>query len=352
MRTLAILPSLLLTIAGAVATLCLVFLASIDFRTSLAGWLAAFALIGSLPLGGLFLVMLMRLVPGKWTQDLLALSRAGSFTLPLLVLFVLPVLFGAHALYGWADDTKLEGAKAVYLTGWMFSTRSIVLLLLGCILVFLLLSRPFAKPIAVVGMILFVVLYSLLATDWILSLDPDFYSSGFGLYFLCVQSMTALCIVILLRISAGRPQQTQILSSLLLTAVLLWGYFAFLQYLIIWSDNLPPTAAWYVKRSQGIWHGAEYAMSILRLLPGFLLLFGFVRRSPVWLGVLCLCVLVGSIIEMAWLVLPVAEDHLGRAAASYALAVAAMSFFMLSLLGAYPRFMARKEASLHERVPS
>lgn len=335
--------------ASAIACLAVVGLAVFHPKAALTGWLAAFALVGSLPIGTLFLALLLRLVPGKWREDLMPLSENLLFTVALLLPAVLPVLVGASHIYSWAGTTAISGFQAFYLSGSFFALRSIVLLLAALLLAVLLHRAPGVKAVAVIGIIAFVLLHSLLATDWVMSLDPKFHSSGFGLYFLCIQVLTALSLLIAGRVLTATPSHPDILGGLLLTGILLWSYFSFLQYLIIWSDNLPDGAAWYLQRGSGPWHVAEITMTSLRLGPGILLLFSNIRRSPLWLAILSLTVVLGSFIEMAWLVLPSLTGDLNLGLMAYLLSLAGLSLLLTSTLRLSRRLGERINAAMQNR---
>jgi hypothetical protein len=86
--------------------------------------------------------------------------------------------------------------------------------------------------------------------------------------------------------------------------LLFWAYFAFMQYVIIWSGNLPKVVAWYQHRGTGFWSVAEIIMCALGLAPALLLFLPAARRSSTWLGALAGAVLLGKAIEVAWLVMP------------------------------------------------
>jgi hypothetical protein len=167
--------------------------------------------------------------------------------------------------------------------------------------------------VACIGLVVVPVLGTVISTDWLLSLDPDFASSGFGLYVLDIQMLTAFALVVIALTLSGRPMQRPgIIGGLLLTLLLLWGYFAFTHYVITWSDNLPPGVAWYQRRS-GPWSVVMWAVSATRLVPTFLLFFQHVRRSRRALLSLGALVVLGSVLETGWLTLPAAPPAAGPA---------------------------------------
>lgn len=277
----------------------------VDAHAALAGWLVGFAFWSALPLGCLVLLMMMRLIPGRWTEELAGPAEAALFLLPATLVAVLPVLGGLDRLYPWVGREQHTPFRQVYLSPWFFSLRTLALLAGSMLLAFLLIMRPrWSVPVASAGLIAFVLLNSAVSVDWLMSLDPGFHSSGFGLYVLSVQCAIALSLLVLMRAAAPGDLRDGTVGALLLTALLLWAYFAFMQYVIIWSGNLPQGAAWYILRGSGGWAAVEYALAGLQLAPAFLLGFPPVRRSRAWLVACASAVLAGKALEVSWLVLP------------------------------------------------
>lgn len=311
----------LLGVLGAAAALAL----AMDDAAALAGWLAAFTFFAGLPLGGLVLVMMMRLIPGRWREALGLPAEAMLLLLPLAILCVLPVLLGAGLLYVFPDDPAEGVFRAFYRTPSFFVLRTGLFFLLAGGLALLLLRRPGGQSgLASAGLIVFVLADSAIAFDWLMAVDRDFHSSGFGLYVLSIQGASALALAMLVRLRGPSGEDRGMLGALLLTALLLWAYLAFLQYFISWSDDLPPIVRWYQVRAEGVWSAIEYAIGALGLVPILLLLFPPVRRSTVILRWLAAATLVGKALETAWLVLP-AFDVGARAAAAAVLAFGALA---------------------------
>jgi len=289
---------------------CLVALALcvVDARAALTGWLAAFVFWSAIPMGALGLRMMTRLMPGIWSGEVAPVAEMLSTLLPLAALAVLPVLIGSHALYSWTGETA-GGFRGLYLSTWFFALRSILFFVGTIVLGFLLATRPaWSMPLAAGGMIAFVLLDTTVATDWLMSLEPDFDSSGFGLYVLSIQMTIALMAAITIRLIAeAEPERPELLAALMLSVLLLWEYFAFMQYFIIWSENLPKRVAWFQERGRGGWAVAEYAIALLDLIPTVLLFFAPVRRSRLLLLGIAAAVLLAKAIEIAWLVFPASK---------------------------------------------
>lgn len=279
-------------------------------RDALAGWLTGYLFWSSVPVGAMPLLMMIHLIPGGWREDLEPSARAVLLLIPLALLAILPILLGAGALFPWAGVER-AGFQHVYLTYWFLTLRTLVFFAVMGSIAILLVARPrWSVPVAAIGLIVFVLLDTLFAVDWVMSLSPDFHSSGFGLYILSIQTTTALAALILIAIAADPGAKTKLLAGLLLTALLLWAYFAFMQYIIIWSGDLPKVVAWYQQRGGASWPVVEVVICACGLGAAFLLLFPPVRASRRWVCAVAGVTLLGKALECIWLVMPGFADLL------------------------------------------
>jgi hypothetical protein len=292
-----------LWIAGLTGAAAALLLALLGPRAALTGWLAAAVLVQALPTGALVLLLIMRLVRGKWEADLRPPARPMIALVPLAALALLPVIAGMAAIYPWFAAAPESAFAKVWLDPPFFALRTaawFVLLGFGARRMAGEVSEGFAA-----GMLIAIVLGAcFVATDWLMTLDPKFASSGFGLQVFAFEVCAALAALILLRLAAGPPAHTGVLGGLLLTLLLLWAYFQFMPLLIIWSGNLPEGAAWYLARSSQGWLAALAIAALLGGVPLLALLAPQVRNSPRRLGLCAAAVLAGKGIEFGWLTLP------------------------------------------------
>ena len=159
----------------------------------------------------------------------------------------------------------------------------------------------------------YVVTVYLLGVDWVMSLEPGWHSTGFPVIFMAGQALSALAFCVAATILAGAPGETERahpavwkdLGNLLLGVLMFWAYVAYSQFLIVWSGNLPPQAAWYLHRNAGGWHGLLIALAVLGLLlPVLLLLSHRIKRRTGFFAALCFLVLLCQTVYLYWLVLP------------------------------------------------
>ncbi len=316
-------------VVGVVASVLALALVFVDTRAALGGWLVAAVWIGSIPIGALGLLMMMRMIPGPWRDELWMPTGRLMFLMPVAGLAMAPVLIGVGRLYPWVD-LPLHGYRAVYLSVWAFELRTVVFFA-AAIAAVVLLPRSAGQALAAGGIIAVTLYDTTVVIDWLMTLDPSFHSSGFGLYGMSIQYAIAVSALILLRLTAGPAEHTNVLGALLITVLLTWAYLAFMQYLIVWSGNLPQGVAWFAKRGSGGWVVLEYVITISALGPLFLLFFPPIRTGRFALIVLSLVVMFGKLVELAWIVLPTTANA-GIGAAGVVLAMIGLVALMLVAL--------------------
>jgi len=312
-----------LLIAGlvlAAVELALIALAPAD---ALRGWLAAAFLWSGVPIGALGFIMIIHLTGGRWGHSTLPTLEAAALTLPVAAATLLPVLAGMSVLYPWASAAP-EGFKGGWLAPLPFTLRSVILFAgLGLALWALVRRRGSAVAISAIGLIFLVPMLSLVLVDWLLSLDPEFHSSGFGLYAMSIQ-FTVGWMAAMWLLLRRQPERTAALGALAITLVLVWLYLAFTSYFIIWSGDLDDVVGWYKVRGQGGW-GIAYAIAaIIEAVAFVILLFTRPRNSARWLRGIAVAMIGGKVVEAAWLVLPQGGPVRLGAVALYLLAVVAL----------------------------
>jgi hypothetical protein len=326
-------------IAGAVCCLAALIVCVVVGHAAWRGWLAATVLCMSLPTGAIGLVMTMRLIPGAWARNAAPFLQQEALLLPIGAAALLPVLIWMGTIFTWVGQRQDTPFRAVWLTAPFFIARAVIWIAVMAGLWRLLRRKDAPPAVSCVGLLLFLVLGTFAASDWVQSLDPAFNSSGFGLEVISFEMLTALALGLVIGLISPAPMERQgAVGGLLLTLLLFWAYLAFMPYFITWSGDVPAAAVWYLKRGRGIWAAVAILVALCRFVPMFLLLFTQVRNGRRWLLGVALALLVGSIPEAAWLTLPAAP---GAPAAdlwtvlTYLLALAGLgSFGWMRLRGA------------------
>ena len=297
------------------------------FQSYLVSWVFWIALT----LGCLGIMMIHHLSRGGWGLIIRRTLEAASRTLPVLAILFVPILFGLQALYIWARPEAVSDPliqqKASYLNPLAYAVRSIFYLAVWSAFA-LTLSRLSQKQdetgdvglfrrmqtVAAPGLVVFALLSTFAAIDWIMSLDPHWYSSIFGVYFITGAGVAGFAFISLIALYLSqrpplqgvlKPKHFHDYGKLLLAFVMLWSYIAFSQLLIIWSGNLPEETPWYLHRVQGGWKWVSIALILFNfMLPFLLLLSRDLKRNARLLAVVALFVLVMRWVDFYWLAAP------------------------------------------------
>jgi len=323
------LPVRLVSVGGALLAICIVggFRDGGEFFRS---YLVAFLFWIGITLGCLALLMIQHLTGGNWALVIRRILEAASRTLSLMAVAALPLLAGMKTIYSWSRPGQSDPvilAKHLYLNSGFFIGRTIFYFACWFVLVHLLnkWSRQEdtsgnvslwarIEGLSGGGLVLYGLPVPFASVDWVMSLEPRWYSTIYGLLFMVGQALAALAfsITVLIWLSGRqplsqtvRPSYFQDLGSFLLAFVMLWAYLEYSQFLIIWGGNLSEEIPWYIRRMQGIWGHVGLLLVLLNFaLPFFLLLFRNVKRRTGSLLLVAGLVLLMRLVDMYWMVLP------------------------------------------------
>ena len=265
----------------------------------LAGWLFWIGV----PMGALPLVMGFEAAGlGAWPTVLVL--RRMLLLLPVGAVFVIPVLVGYAGLF------QRPGVAGALPPAWMapgfFIGRAIVILAVLSLLAMLFSRQPRRPRVALagLGMVLHLCLVTVAAVDWVMSLQPGLGSSVFGLLVIATQLGLAACLAtfLLAVTTRGMPMPTG--SGLVLAVLILTGAFLeFIQFLVVWSANLPAEVAWYLARGAGLGSVAVW-FCVTVSLAGLVLLLTPLARVPAALASLAATLVLAHLAELLWLVTP------------------------------------------------
>lgn len=309
-------------LAGAGLLLICLLSARHDQQQALLSYLAAFLFFTGLSLGSVALLLVHALTGGAWGKRLRAPLWAAARGLPLQALLAVPILIGMRSLYPWMQDavSRQQGmlpAQSWYLNPPFFIARSIGYFVLWCGL-FAVLARQMRSPqralsagIAAIGLIVYALSTLLAATDWAMSLVPQWHSSTFGLLVATGWMLAAAALAVLRAVSVTDvtapvpPAVLRDFGSLLLALVLALSYLAFMQYLTIWVADQPAETSWYIPRTLTSWRWLAWFLIVFLFAAPFAVLLSRVakRRRP-WLQAVAVMLLIGSLGHAIWLVLP------------------------------------------------
>ena len=319
-------------IVGVGFTLLLVIGAFVDRGQFFHAYLVGFIFWTGITLGSLALLMLQHVTSGAWGLVIRRVLEASTQTLPLMLILFIPIIFGLKQIYPWTNTTFMHETaalqqKAHFLNPSFFILRSVIYFafwsLLAVLLNWLSLEqdrtgqKPIRKRLQMVsgpGLGLLIISITFASIDWVMSLEPEWMSTIFGLIFVASWSLSALAFAIVMMSwlskrapmdRVAQPRHFHDWGNLLLALVMLWTYFAFSQYLIIWSGNLAEETTWYVARKHGGWGVIAIAIVILQFAFPFLtLLSRGAKRSSDKLARLALLILLMRVVDVIWLIEP------------------------------------------------
>jgi len=259
----------------------------LDPKAMLAIYLAVWFAVTAVPVGALGVLLMTYLVRGGWTSDLHEPLSSAALSMPVLALLFIPVAAGVTWIYPWATDTSgLPAFKAVYLTPWFFVLRSILYLTIWTVLAAWAASAYGDERVmtraASAGLIVWALTVSWAGIDWLESVEPDFHSSVYGLLAISFTLLTgfAFGLVALLTLKGSHRLSNASYGAVLLATLLLWAYLHAMQYIIIWTGNIPDEVIWYLRRLDGGWRYPLWGLFIGQfVLPFFALLSSQVRES-------------------------------------------------------------------------
>lgn len=304
---------------------------TVDAERFWTNWLFWYLFLLTIGLGALFIVAIEHLVNARWSVPV----RRSSERLSGLVLFAAPIavlaLFSIPVLYPWASEEGLQSKFVAGKAPWL-NVRFFVIRVLVCVGLWALSYRILVggslrqdvtrdpqisvrlRRFAPLFMVIFAITVTLVAFDWVSSLEPEWYSDIFGVYvfagcFLAGLAATTLVVLHLMkrgRLPGIRFDHLYNLGGFLFAFTVFWSYIGFAQYMLIWYANLPEEVLWYQRRIEGPWLGVALALALFHFfIPFFALVTRDSKGDPTRLRWVAALVLVAHALDLYWLVFPV-----------------------------------------------
>jgi hypothetical protein len=318
--------ALMIGVIGAVLSAIGFFVDHDQFYRS---YLWSYIYVVALAVGPLAWLMLQFVTGGAWGLVIRRPCEAATRTIPLVALMFVPILIGINNLYPWPHKNLDENLihKAPYLNIPFFLIRAAIYLG-GWMLLSWWLNRNSAIEderghdavhgrfgrTAAPGLIFWAFSVTFMSIDWIMSVDPHWFSTIFGLLFMASQGLTSMAflITVMVVLSFRRPMSEVLtprhlhdLGKLLLALVMVWAYFSFSQFLIIWSGNLPEEIPWYLIRLNNGWGYVALLLVFGHFaLPFALLLSRDLKRNFKLLRAIAVFILCIRFVDLFWMVAP------------------------------------------------
>lgn len=328
---------------GGVATFAWLVGLYFDPEQALRSWLLGFILWGGIGLGAIGLLILQYLTGGAWGVVIRRTAEAASRTLPLLILLFLPIAFGMTRLYEWThlppDDVTMMQRQWFQTPLWWAIRSAIYFALFGAMVYLLNMwsakqdaSKDHEEAAEWLGratafsgptMVIYALVVTFAAVDWMMSLEPHWFSTIWGFLFIAGWALSCLCfcVIVLAFLSDKIPMEHILgrrhfhdLGKLMLALIMIWAYFNFSQYLIIYSGNIPEETIWYIKRTSNGWGYVAWGLVIFHFAAPFLvLLLQDLKRKPKKLAMIAAFILFIRLVDMYFLIAPSPRigDHAG-----------------------------------------
>jgi len=288
-------------------------------------YLVAFLLAFSVVIGSLFFVIVQHLTGAAWSVTVRRIAENIAASFPVVAVLFVPVALGVAYTYSWS--THPVHGKETYLSNQWFYIRAAILFVAWSLLALKLNSNSKAQDetkdrkytnssgvISPPGMLFVFVGGTLASFDWVMSLDPHWYSTIFGIYFLSgsVWGFYAIMILIALTLRKSGILENTIngehyhdLGKWMFAHTVFWAYIAFSQYMLIWYANLPEETVFFQRRLVGSWKMWS-AILILGhfIVPFFILMSRAAKRNLKLLQVMAVWVVFMQWFDLYWLVMP------------------------------------------------
>lgn len=307
--------------------------AGLDRHQFYRSYLTTYLFWTGIALGCVPVILVHHLAGGAWGVAIRRPLESGALTIPLMALLFLPVAYGIEELYPWANASEVARhpilqAKRVYLNVPAFYGRAALYFVFWSGLALILARLSLAQDrenggratrvlgtISGPALVLHFFAVTFASVDWIMSLEPEWYSTIFGPMWLVGQVLASFSLMILVvaprsgrepRAGGGTgPEALNDLGNLLLAFVMLWAYMHFSQFLIIWSGNLKEEIPWYLARTRDGWQWPAVVLILFEfMLPFLVLLNRESKRRGERLARIAALIVVMHMLAIFWLVVP------------------------------------------------
>jgi hypothetical protein len=295
-------------------------------------YLVAFMFLVSIGVGSLFLIALEYITGAEWSTPFRRLSEFLASSVPLLIIFAIPLILSMQSLFHWThtevvnEDAILKG-KSPYLNTTFFIVRVVVIFGIWSLFYYFFSKnslkqdttkdqRLTKRNIVLSGVFIpiFAITITMAAVDWLMSLEPHWFSTIFGVYYFSGSvwvSLAALTLTVILLNERGylssrlNNDHYYSLGTLMFAFTCFWGYIAFSQYMLIWYANLPEENFWFLNR----WTGGWQYFSILLILVHFIIPFGALlsypaKTNPKRLKFMSVWIILSHYLDLYWLAMP------------------------------------------------
>lgn len=295
-------------------------------------YLTSFMFLISLGVGSLFLVSLEYLAGAVWSTPFRRISEFFAGTIPYLILISIPLLFTLHNVFEWTHSATVGGdsilkGKESYLNIPFFLVRNVIIFLIWTLFYFLITKRSRMQDetgnqsltvanikLSTGFIFIFAVTITISGVDWMMSLEPHWYSTIFGVYYFsgtvwCALAALTLAVVLLREkgylVPGLKDDHYYSLGTLMFAFTAFWGYIAFSQYMLIWYADLPEETSWFFHRWEGGWMFASILLIVVHFIVPFFALLSFAAKTnPKRLKFVAVWILAAHFFDLYWVIMP------------------------------------------------
>ena len=322
-------------LVGALLTIVTIVMMATGSKDACYSYLAAFAFWGGISFASVILLMIFHATHARWVTVLRRPIEGMAGSIFIFVLLFIPVLIWIKQIYVWVEPPESLGrealkniaGKAAYLNVKAFAIRGFVYLVLATFVArrlfgwslkqdktadVMLLQKQ--RNLSAGGLPFIGLAMTFAAFDWLMSLNPTWFSTIFGVYYFAGSFVSSLSLLaIITRMGRERAvfggnmndEHTHNIGKLMLAFVCFWTYIAFAQLLLIWIAGLPEETPFYITR-----FGAGWApLGVILIFGNFFIPFGALlsrslKRDPKKLAGVAIWILLVNDIDIYWLVMP------------------------------------------------
>ncbi len=288
--------------------------------------------LSSIGVGSLFLVAIEYLGGAVWSTPFRRIPEFLGATLFILPLIAIPVYLNLHDMFHWTHtedvmaDKILKG-KSPYLNVQFFTLRVVIIFLIWMLFYVLITKRSRKQDesgdqkltstnirISAVFMPFFAITVTLISIDWIMSLEPHWFSTIFGVYYFAGTVLAAIAVATFLVVYLNekglfvkgiKRDHYYSFGALMFAFVNFWAYIAFSQFLLIYYANIPEETFWYLNRWEGGWLYVSVFLIIVHfVVPYFGLVSQPSKTNPSRLKFMSIWILMAHIVDLYWLIMP------------------------------------------------
>ncbi|MCB9568090.1 MAG: quinol:cytochrome C oxidoreductase [Myxococcales bacterium] len=335
-------------------------------------YLTALATFIAFGLGGLFFVIIQHVTRAGWSIVVRRLAENVMITLPALALCALPVVFmGSHELYEWThlevvQNDPMLSSKASYLNEGFFTTRMLTYFGIWTLLSVLFYGWSTSQDnatgeaidkkshamrwLSAPAVLLFALSMTFFAFDALMSLDPHWFSTMFGVYYFAGIAVSAHAMLALLSVALRNSgylkgvvteEHNHDLGKLMFGFTVFFAYIGFSQYFLIWYANIPEETRWFAYRIADDFLPLTTLLAIGRFpLPFYFLLPRAIKRSSTTLILAAIWILFMEIVDMFWLVQPVLAHHHAKESGEHHMTMHIGAVDLLTIIGIGGVFLA------------